>query len=184
MIQPIHTTDSLFIILETERLLLRRLQAADIPSLINIWTDPEVTRFLGGPRDRDWLKAELETDAQNPMAARFDLWPVVENETGLVVGHCGLLDKCVEEKAEIELNYILASSVWGRGYATEMGRALRRYASEKMGIRRLIALIELGNDASERVAVKVGMHFEKEILRPGGAIRRMFLCESGIPEAT
>jgi [ribosomal protein S5]-alanine N-acetyltransferase len=162
------------IILETGRLILRRQQAADISFLTELWSDPVVTRYLGGPRDRDWLQTVFEETAADPFAEQYDLWPVVEVETGQVVGHCGLLDKEVEGKTEIELTYILSPAVWGKGYATEIGQAIKQYAFEIMGLERLIALIEPDNQQSEKVAVKLGMSFEKELIRPGGAIRKIY----------
>ncbi|MGA9349190.1 MAG: GNAT family N-acetyltransferase [Anaerolineae bacterium] len=165
------------IILETERLILRRQRASDIASLTDLWADPKVTRYMGGPRDRDWLQSVFEETAQNPYAEQYDLWPVVEKETGQVVGHCGLLDKEVEGRTEIELNYILSPSVWGKGYATEIGQAIKQLAFEKMGVERLIALIEPENEASERVAVKIGMRLEKEVVRPGGALRKVYAID-------
>jgi RimJ/RimL family protein N-acetyltransferase len=102
-----------------------------------------------------------------------------KQETGRLVGHCGLLDKEVDGKTEIELNYILTPSAWGKGYATEIGHALKRLAFEKMGVERLIALIEPENEASERVAVRLGMRLEKEIVRPGGASRKVYVIEAG-----
>jgi RimJ/RimL family protein N-acetyltransferase len=120
----------------------------------------------------------FEETAQDPYAEQYDLWPVLEKETGQVVGNCGLLEKEVEGRAEIELNYILALSAWGKGFATEIGQALKHYAFERMGIERLIALIEPENEASERVAMKIGMRFDKEVVRPGGAIRKLYVIES------
>ncbi len=139
---------------------------------------------MGGPRERDWLQTALEETAQDPYAEQYDLWPVIEKETGQVVGHCGLLDKEVEGRKEIELNYILALSAWGKGFATEIGQALMHYAFERMGIERLIALIEPENEASERVALKIGMRFDKEVVRPGGAIRKLYVIESKDEKAT
>ena len=52
------------------------------------------------------------------------------------------------------------------------------YAFERMGIERLIALIEPENEVSERVALKIGMRFDKEVVRPGGAIRKLYVIES------
>ena len=94
------------------------------------------------------------------------------------MGHCGLLEKEVEGNTEIELVYVLAPTVWGRGYATEIGNALKRYAFGEMSIRRLIALIEPRNTPSEKVAVKIGMRLEKEVTRHGGGIRKMYVIES------
>ena len=69
--------------------------------------------------------------------------------------------------------------MWGQGYATEIGQAILRLAFTKMGLMRLVALIAPGNQSSERVAIKVGMHFEKEIIRPGGTIRKLYIVEAG-----
>jgi RimJ/RimL family protein N-acetyltransferase len=165
------------VILETRRLILRYQQLSDAPFLVDLWADPDVTRHLGGPRDRDWLRSAFGATAQHPRAERYDLWPAVERESGQVVGHCGLLEKEVQGRSEIELIYILAPSAWGKGYATEMARGLKRLAFEEMGIERLIALIEPENAASERVALKVGMRFERELVRPGGALRKLYAVE-------
>jgi ribosomal-protein-alanine N-acetyltransferase len=167
------------IILETDRLILRVQRASDIPALVDLWSDPQVTRHLGGPRDREWLRSELEQVAEDPYAERHDLWPVIERATGRVVGDCGLLEKEVAGRAEIELIYVLAAWAWGKGYATEIGQALKRHAFEEMGIKRLIALIEPENAASERVAVKIGMRLEEEVVRPGGALRKVYAVERG-----
>lgn len=48
------------VLLETDRLIPRIQQASDVPYLVDLWADPEVTRYLGGPRDRDWLRSVFE----------------------------------------------------------------------------------------------------------------------------
>ena len=165
------------IILQTERLTLRYQEAGDVPFLVDLWSDPEVTRYLGGPRDRAWLQSEFEAVARDPRAEPYDLWPVTERETGQLVGNCGLLEKEVEGRTEIELIYILAPSAWGKGYATEIARGLKRYAFEVLGLARLIALIQPDNAASECVTVKVGMRLEREIVRGGGHLRKLYVVE-------
>lgn len=162
------------IILETPRLVLRCQTTADVTALTDLWADPAATRFMGGPRDRDWLRAAFAETAQSPRAERYDLWPVVERATGRVVGHCGLLEKEVDGRPEIEVVYLFAPAVWGQGYATEMAAAIVRWAREELGLPRLIALIEPENAASERVALKIGMRREKETVRPGGARRLVY----------
>lgn len=59
---------------------------------------------------------------------------------------------------------MLATSAWGQGYATEIGRPLKRYAFEERGLGRNVALIEPENASSERVALKMGMTLEREEL--------------------
>jgi ribosomal-protein-alanine N-acetyltransferase len=97
---------------------------------------------------------------------------------GELVGHCGLLDKELEYRQEIELIYVIRRAAWGRGYATEVVKALKRHAFETLGLGRLIALIEPGNVASESVAIKVGMRLQKEIVPPGGANRLLYAIEA------
>ena len=166
-------------ILETERLELRRLQSRDIPSLLDLWTDPEVTAHMGGPRDRDQLESDFSKEAAEPFAQQYDLWPLVEKRTGRVLGHCGLLEKEVDARTEIELVYVIARPAWGKGFGSEVARALIQYAFRELNLARLVALIEPENTASEAVARKVGMQFEKETIRPGGAMRKVYCVEAG-----
>jgi ribosomal-protein-alanine N-acetyltransferase len=150
-----------------------------------MWADPEVTRHMGGPRDRDEIERMLTEDAAAENPETFDLWPVIERATGEVVGHCGLLEKEVEGRPEIELVYVVRRASWGRGYATEAARAIRDYAFTRLGVQRLIALIEPDNEGSKRVAEKVGMIMEAEIIRPGGHLRQVYaLGAPGHPGAS
>jgi ribosomal-protein-alanine N-acetyltransferase len=165
-------------ILETERLVLRRLLSDDIPSLINLWTDPEVTLHMGGPRQRQQLESGFAKEAAEPFAEQYDLWPLVEKRTGRVVGHCGLLEKEVDGNAEIELVYVIARASWGNDCASEVARGLISYAFGELKLPRLLALIEPENAVSEAVAKKVGMHVEKETVRPGGGIRKVYCVEA------
>jgi len=164
-------------ILRTPRLLLRYQTPADIPPLIALWRDPDVTRFMGGPRDLHALQTAFDETQANPTAETHDLWPLVEISSGQTIGHCGLLDKEVDGQPEIELVYVLAKSAWGKGRAAEIGAALISHAFENMGHARLIALIEPDNEPSERVALRLGMRLEKEVIRPNGEPRRVYAIE-------
>ncbi len=160
--------------IETERLLLRSIQSTDVSALVQLWTDPDVTRHMGGPRDADSLRSSVEEDLQNPDPGPFNLWPVVEKASGQVIGHCGLLDKEVDGATEVELIYVFSKEAWGKGYATEIALALKAYAQTSLNISRLIALIDPENTASEHVAAKAGLRFEKETLRPTGILMRVY----------
>jgi len=166
-------------LIETERLRLRDLQVADVPALVQLWTDPDVTEFMGGPRNAAELRSIFQEDAaRTSLPETDDLWPVVERASDRVIGHCGLLEKDVEGRPEVELIYVVDRSVWGRGYATEAAQALRDYAFQRLKLERIIALIDPENVASERVAQKVGMRFEREVVRDGGAVRRVYALSS------
>ncbi|MBN1264725.1 MAG: GNAT family N-acetyltransferase [Anaerolineales bacterium] len=161
-------------IVETSRLLLRYQCAADVPFLTDLWSDEAVTRYLGGPRERDWLRMVFEETAANPTAEKYDLWPLVEKSSGKLVGHCGLLEKEIEGESLVELNYMLHPSAWGEGYATEIGKALVQYAFEDCGLGNLVALIHPENTPSELTAQRIGMYFSGEVIRPGGAVRKLY----------
>ena len=165
------------ILCETERLLLRYQQMEDEEPLIDLWTDPQVTRYLGGPRNRETLQPLLRETTADPRADQYDLWVLVIKKTGMFAGHCGLLEKTVEGKREIELVYILAADCWGNGYAGEIGSALIRYAFEEKRLSRVICLIEPENRASEKVAIQLGMHLEKIVTRQEGDIRKLYVRE-------
>ncbi len=160
--------------LKTGRLQLRLLTPTDIPSLIELWTNPEVTRYMGGPRDAAKLQQGFTEDLNNPIPETYDLWPVIETSTGQVVGHCGLLAKEIDHQPELELIYLIVQSAWGQGYATEITLALKQYAVEQLKLSRLVALIDPHNTASERVALKVGLQFEKMVTRPGGKVMKLY----------
>jgi len=158
---------------ESERLTLRRPTEADIPALALLWADERVTRFMGGARDFERVSASMLDDLKSP-PPKFDLWPVLERGSEIVVGHCGLLRKKVNDRDEVELIYVIAAEHWGRGYATEAAGAIRDYAFRELAITRLVSLINPANSASERVAAKLGMKFESETFRPGGKTLKLF----------
>ena len=163
--------------IETARLLLRQMTLSDVEPLVQLWTDPDVTRFMGGPRDPEPLKEGLLEDVSSEEC--FNLWPVIEMASGLLVGHCGLLDKEIDGRPEVELVYFIARSAWGKGFATEMAAALAAYARSQLGLTRLVSLVEPDNGASRRVAAKVGMHFRKRVVRPGGRTMELWVVEMG-----
>jgi ribosomal-protein-alanine N-acetyltransferase len=160
--------------IETPRLLIRSLQLADAEAMVAMWADPQVTQFMGGPRDRAEVRRLVEEDAQLPTPREIDLWPVVEKSSGRAVGDCGLINKEVDGEDEVELIYVLERESWGKGYATEAASAIMRYAFVELGLPRLICLIDPRNAASQRVAVKLGMTLEKETVRPGGRVMRVY----------
>jgi len=58
-----------------------------------------------------------------------------------------------------------------------MAEALKLYALKTLGHKRLVALVDPENTSSEQVAKKIGMRLEKEVVRPGGEIRLLFVVE-------
>ncbi len=160
--------------LETERLVLRSMEVEDIEAIIDLWTDPEVTRFLGGPREAGMVRDTSIEDLAQPPAGPFGLWPLIEKSSDRFIGHCGLLDKEIDGAICVELIYVLDRAAWGKGYATEIGLRLLDFAFDELGLDRVVALVEPENLPSRLVAAKVGMRHESTLVRPGGAIRELW----------
>lgn len=141
--------------------------------------DAEITRDVGGLPEASFLKEALEATARNPFAEKCDLRVTVEKESAQPVGHCGLVDKEVKGRLEFDLCYFFAVSAWGKGCATEIGAALIRHARAELGLERIIALITPDNSGSQRVALKLGLRLEREVIRPGNPPAPDDALESG-----
>lgn len=151
----------------TERLLIRDLEPRDAEPLASLWSDSEVTRYSGGPRDREKVVGLVLQELQEPRPKRLDRWTVLERATGRFLGECGFLSKDVDGIQEVELIYYLVRDAWNNGFATEAARAILTHGFADLGLERIIALIDPLNIASERVAVKLGFRLERDILRNG-----------------
>jgi ribosomal-protein-alanine N-acetyltransferase len=92
----------------------------------------------------------------------FGLWATSLRETHEFIGRCGLLPWTIEGRAEVEVAYLLAKPHWGRGLGTEAARAILAYGFEQLHLSRLISLIDPENEASIKVAIKIGMTLERE----------------------
>lgn len=151
------------IILETERLTLRHLERGDLAPLAALYRDPVVRRFFpDGTRTLEETHEELEWFLHgHPRHPELGLWATVERSTGSFVGRCGLLPWTIEGVEEVELAYLIDPARWGEGLATEAAGAIAVYARDALRLGRLIALVMPDNEASVRVATKVGMSFER-----------------------
>jgi RimJ/RimL family protein N-acetyltransferase len=151
-------------ILETERLLLRHLEPGDLDALFALYSDPEVRRYFPeGTLNYTETKEELEWFLNgHPKHPELGLWATVHKETNQFIGRCGLLPWVIDQRAEVEVAYLLAKEYWGQGLGTEAGRAILDYGFNQLQLSRLICLIDHQNLASIQVAKKIGMTFEKE----------------------
>jgi hypothetical protein len=157
------------IIARTARLTLRRIDAFDADALAGVFCDAEVMRFGDGAQTPAWVADWVATrDAECYTPWGFGPWAVARNTDDAVLGYCGLfLFADLAGRAEVEIGYRLARPYWGQGYATEAAMAARDVALGRLGITRLVALIDPANGASIAVARKLGMRYEREVMMPG-----------------
>lgn len=144
--------------LETTRLILRPMQAADFDSLLCIFTDPKVmAAFDSLPFDRQQMLQWLQRNLDHQAKYGYGLFSVILRTNGLLIGDCGLEVMDVDGSQVIELGYDFRSDHWHQGYATEAAITVRDYAFQVLSLPQLISLIRIGNVASQRVAEKIGM---------------------------
>jgi hypothetical protein len=157
------------VIAETERLFVRHFKLVDGEAMDRVFGDAEVMYYGSGVQSqqwvREWLRGCLDDYQQK---CGFGLWAVVEKSGRDVIGYCGLSQfPDVGGQPEIEIGYRLARPYWGRGYATEAARAVRDYGFGTLKLHRLISMIDPGNVASIRVAEKIGLRYEKDVMMKG-----------------
>ena len=155
-------------ILETERLILRRLQPGDLDSLYALYRDPEIRRhFPEGTLTCEQTKEELGWFCNgDPDHPRLGLWATIHKPTGDFIGRCGLIPgRSMAEKKWKSLS-LLAKAYWRQG-RLEAARALVRYGFEVLRLPRVIALIDPGYAASIGTATRRGWVFEREVEMDG-----------------
>lgn len=152
-------------ILETPRLLLRRQALADLDDLYALYCDPDVIRYIpDAPRSYAEAREELEWHQNgHPEHPELGLWATIYKPTGQFIGRCGLLPWKIDGCDEVEVAYLLGKAYWGQGLGTEAAQAIAQYAFERLGLARLVCMIDPANQASLRVAQKIGMRLEKEM---------------------
>jgi RimJ/RimL family protein N-acetyltransferase len=151
------------IYLETERLRLRRFTAGDVDLLVELDSDPAVMRFITGGRPTS--RAEIETDilpwwlAYYERYTGYGFWAAIERASGDFAGWFHLRPADDGRPHEPELGYRLRASAWGKGYATEVSRALVERAFRELGAARVTAETMAVNAASRRVMEKAGLRY-------------------------
>jgi RimJ/RimL family protein N-acetyltransferase len=145
------------VVFETARLMARRLAPEDREAMLAVYGDAEAMRWVGDgtPLTAEECEQWLAVTADNYRQRGYGLFTLVERATGAVVGFGGLVHP--GGQAEVEVKYALLRSVWGRGYATEVARALLDYGAAAHGLEEVLATVAPDNHASQRVLAKAGM---------------------------
>jgi ribosomal-protein-alanine N-acetyltransferase len=152
------------LILETDRLRLRKLTPDDAEFMLRLLNEPSFIRNIGdrGVRTLDDARSYI---VNGPVASYerhgFGLWLVEVKDSGAPIGICGLLKR--DAMDDTELGYALTPQYWSKGYALESASAVMAYASEELGLKRVAAITDAGNESSIRVLEKIGFKYERMI---------------------
>ncbi|MDD9313756.1 GNAT family N-acetyltransferase [Cytobacillus firmus] len=141
---------------ETERLLLRTMQADDLNEIFEIWGSPEVMKYCGGASNKSRIQRSIDFYRRLQNEKGYSVYTVLLKETSALIGVCGFNPG--ENEHEVEVLYHFNQHYWGKGYAAEAAAACVA-ALRKNGpnVRKIIAAVDPANPASGKVLGKIGM---------------------------
>jgi len=153
------------ITLETDRLLFRQHIMADLEAYCAMEADPDFRRYIGGrPRPREESEKRFMLSLE-PKTNRLSMWATVFKPEGQYIGRCGIYPHFDRDgkpvPGEASLGLYIAKEYWGRGLATEAGRAFVQFGFDELKLNRIVTMIDARNDVSVHVIEKLGFELVK-----------------------
>jgi RimJ/RimL family protein N-acetyltransferase len=145
--------------IETARLTLREMADTDLDAMADLLGDPKVMSYYQRPKTRAEALGWISWNQASYREHGFGLW-IIETHDGQFVGDCGLTMQEVEGRHDVEVGYHVRVEYQNRGLATEAAIASQQFAI-RLGVERLIAIIDPRNVPSQRVAENLGLSFER-----------------------
>ena len=154
--------------IETERLILRDMRLTDIDSMFELDSDPEVHKYLGNKpvKTKEESRRIIEGVLKQYEERGIGRWVAIEKKTGECIGWSG-----IRLNNEYNMNgfdeyydvgYRLIKRFWGKGYATESGKAAVDYAFNTLKLSEIYGITEIGNEVSHNALLKIGLHYVED----------------------
>jgi RimJ/RimL family protein N-acetyltransferase len=174
----------------TERLRLRRWLPQDLEPFAAMNADPVVMEHFPAPLSRGESDALVDSIEAGFERHGFGLWALEVRESGELAGFTGLAVPGFEAHftPAVEVGWRLARPAWGRGYATEAGRAALACGFERHGLEEIVSFTSVGNLRSRAVMERLGMtrdpadDFDHPRVPAGDPLRRHVLYRVRWPE--
>ena len=150
------------LVLETNRLRLRRLSLEDAEFMLGLLNEPAYLRFIGdkGVRSIDEARGYI---LRGPMASYekfgFGLYLAELKDSGIPVGICGLLKR--DSLPDVDIGFAFLPQFWSQGYALEAASTMMTYGRNGLGLDRIIAVVSPDNERSIKLLNKLGLRFER-----------------------
>ena len=144
-------------ILETERLVLRKLEQSDFREACKLLQDPEVMYAYEGAFSDQEVQVWLDKMFRRYENDGFALWAVVEKGSGELIGQCGITYQEYNGGWVPEVGYLFRKEFWHKGFATEAAIACKEYAFQVLDFDDVYSIIRDSNVASQNVARRNGM---------------------------
>jgi RimJ/RimL family protein N-acetyltransferase len=151
-------------ILETARLVVRKISIDDAEFILQLLNEPSFLRFIGDKGVRNIADA-IQYIQSGPLASYerfgFGQYLVDLKESGVPIGMCGLLKR--DSLPDVDIGFAFLPNYWSQGYAFETASAVMDYGRSTLGLRRIVAITSPDNAASGRLLEKIGLRFERLI---------------------
>lgn len=169
-------------VLETERLILRRITPDDAAFILELLNDAAFLRFIGDKSVRN-LEDARQYILQGPIESYerlgFGLYLVSLKSSGVPIGICGLIKR--ETLEDVDIGFAFLPDFRCKGYAFESATAVKDYGLKMLGLRRLLAITQPDNTGSIRVLEKIGLKFERLIrLAPDSPEIKLYTSDVGL----
>ena len=156
-------------ICETERTIVREITVDDVPALYRIYKG-NVTKYIeplySNIKDEiEFTKSYIENQYK---FFGYGMWVVVLKETGKVIGRAGLENRDVCGENQVELGYVIAEAYQNNNIATEVITDIINYAAKRLYIENLNIFTDPRNEASMRIANKLGFECKGETTDSNG----------------
>lgn len=160
------------IFIETPRLILREIIYTDVERIFLLDSNPEVMKYIGVKpvttlaESDETIKKIRKQYLENGIAR----WAVIEKQSNLLIGWCGL--KLLTEPINgfinvFELGYRFLPESWGKGFATESGKAVLKYGFTELNLAKIYACVDVENANSDRILKdKFGFEFQGTFVDP------------------
>ncbi|UXP33798.1 GNAT family N-acetyltransferase [Reichenbachiella agarivorans] len=159
--------------LESERLITRLLTKADIDVWEAYYLSGGREKYLldfGGNTPKENARLAVERQLRRYESKTYGLQALIEKDSGLLIGQCGLLVEELDGETQLELGYQLFNDYWGKGYATEAARMFIDYGFAVLDATSIVAIINVDNISSQKVASRNAMKQEKQMAYMGSQV--------------
>jgi len=151
--------------LTADRFVLRAFRESDVPALTALHSDPEVMRYLradGAPETRPRQAWDYLAIMMGHWTLKgYGKWAMADRATDELIGRVGYFHPPYEWPG-LELGWTIARRLWGKGYATEAAQLALDWGFENLDVDEIISAIIPGNDASVRVAERIGERYARD----------------------
>ena len=156
--------------LVSARLFLRPLRESDVDLVLELFTDPEMMEYAGGPVKSERIRTEMAASVQRGADGSIGVWCICKAQTKEPIGTIALLPLPVEAEdtewelvctgempeGDIEIGYFLRKDEWGQGYVSEAVSRVLEFAFSVASLEEIVAVIDPQNIASRKVLERTG----------------------------